>query len=168
MLLSKPQKYLLDTIRKLGCVRRGQLYGLADRSFGSTVCHVDAMLRQLRGYTDIRLENDLVKLPRASPDENMLEAVDVMLELADGPILDFDVEQQRPILLRFALDGVKVRLFAVVQAQTAIPQIDRRKTERVVLLVGDTPPAGASIPDKHFIALRQKDGTHRFFAGGVQ
>lgn len=53
MLLSVQQKYILETLRKLGCVRQDQLHALVRNKFQSLgleirEVHMAAMLRQLR------------------------------------------------------------------------------------------------------------------------
>lgn len=173
MLLSKQQQFILDAVRRLGCVRRDQLASLADHNLGAMepatrLRQTDAMLRQLRCQSDIRCEGDLVKLPGVVASTMRLEAIDVMLELAEGLILDFSTRQPPPILLRFSLDGAKLRLFAVAEMGEVLPTVERRKTERMILLPqGDTPPQGVVLPEKHFFAVRQQDGIHhRFYSGG--
>jgi hypothetical protein len=43
------------------------------------------------------------------------------------------------------------------------------RTERIIFLADKAElPVGLVLPYRHFFALRQEDGTHRFFAGGEQ
>ena len=95
MLLSIQQRYILEAIRKLGCMRRDQLLILTRERFRRSDLiiserRMEAMLRQLRnGVADFRLEGDLVTCTQALPNAQRLEAIDVMLELTGGTPLDF-------------------------------------------------------------------------------
>lgn len=170
IILSKQQQCLLKTIRDLGAVRRSQLYALAGMAFKASGFYVssagmDAMLRQLRCLTEIRLEGDLVKTPGSAFSVDKLEAIDVMLELAEGELTGFSAREPPPVLLRFSLAGVKPQTFAVADMTDALPQIGRYNDERVILLPkGDAPLDGIILPDRHFFALRQQDGSHRFYS----
>lgn len=181
MHLSIQQRYLLDLIKRLAFARRKQLYALAAGQTGlpgGTIQphHVDAMLTQLRHcLPEIRFDGDLVLYGRPSPSEDLLEAVDVMLELAGNKVLDFRAESgQEGILLRFMTESEgKLRLFCVLryfEAQALkLPELPVRPTERVIFLMGGgRPPCKPPLPYKHFFALRGENGTHRFFAGGDQ
>jgi len=181
MLLSIQQRFLLDILKRLGCVRRDQLYVLAAKNFrqpGQEVKqqHVDAMLNQLRSWTgEVRLDGDLVCYSRISPNLERLEAVDVMLELSEGTPLDFRPEHESCLLLRFILesDG-KLRMFGVAHycedTSCLLPDLPARQTERIIFLLPDKAkiPDDLTLPYRHFFALRKKDGTHRFFADGDQ
>lgn len=74
MMLSVQQRFILDALRKLGCIRRAQLLVLTREKFRRddlviSEKRLDAMLRQLRyGMGDFRLEGDLVKLSQKPPD----------------------------------------------------------------------------------------------------
>lgn len=175
MLLSVQQKYILEVLRKLGCVRRDQLQALTQGRFGRpdleiTRGRIDAMLRQLRvGTGDIRLDDSFVYLARGQPDAARLEAVDVMLELSESVPQDFTAKLETPRLLRFALDGDKLRLFTVSLLSHAVApqQINRERSERIVWIsASGTPPQGLTLPPKHFFAARQEDGSHRFYGSG--
>lgn len=172
MLLSKQQEYVRWAVGRLGCVRQSQLTRLAALAldtpdFQIHPARMEAMLRQLRCANVVQLDGELVKLPGITSDERRLEAIDLMLALAEEAVVDFTAREPPPVLLRFTLGGAKLRLFAVVDMGDIVPQIDRRRTERVILLPqGGAPPSGVTLPDRHFFALRQQDGSHRFYAGG--
>ena len=173
MQLTIQQKYLLDFLKKLGCARRDQLYALAGSQDGLPggrirPQHVDAMLRQLRHcVSEVRIDGDLVYYGRDSPDADRVEAIDVMLQLTEGRPLDFWLMRDAALLLRFTCESEgKIRLFCVARLLESHP-ISAQHTERIVFLVGNGKfPTGLSLPYKHFFALRQEDGTHRFFASG--
>lgn len=172
MLLSIQQKYILEVLRKLGCVRKNQIRALVRGKFQRpnfeiSAVRMEAMLRQLRaGLGDFRIDGDFVYLARGQPDTLRLEAIDIMLELSEGAPQDFTVKLEEPRLLRFSLDGDKLRLFSVALMSHAADaqHIDRVKSERIVWISsGGTPPQGLVLPPKHFFAARQADGSHRFY-----
>ena len=172
MLLSNQQKYILEALRKLGCIRTDQLRALVRSKFqrpGFAVReeHMSAMLRQLRsGLGDFHLDGGFVYLTRGQPDAFRLEAIDVMLELSEGAPQDFTVKVDGPRLLRFALGGDKLKLFSVARlSHISDPQqIQREHSERIVWISDSgTPPEGLALPPKHFFAARQVDGSHCFY-----
>lgn len=170
MLLSVQQKYILEALRKLGCVRQDQLHALVRGKFPGmeiTQARMEAMLRQLRsGLGDFHVDGNFVYLARDQPDANRLEAIDVMLELSEGAPQDFTAKVDSPCLLRFTLGGDKLKLFSVVRlSHVSDPQlIQRERLERVVWISDSgAPPEGLTLPPKHFFAARQADGSHRFY-----
>ena len=169
MLLSVQQKYILDTLRKLGCVRKDQLHALVRGKFqrpGFEVgeVHMAAMLRQLRhGLRDFHMDGDFVYLARGQPNHARLEAI--MLELSEGAPQNFTVKVDSPRLLRFAL-GDRLKLFSVARlSHVSEPQqLQRERSERIVWISDSgTPLEGLTLPLKHFFAARQADGSHRFY-----
>ena len=171
MLLSVQQKYILDVLRKLGCVRRRQLETLAREKFrGSNLevstARLDAMLRQLRaGTADVRVDSEFVRISGAQPDALRLEAVDVMLELAEGKPEDFTTRAERPGILRFSW-GDNLRLFTVAELTEPVrPTIEALAHQKRVVWITESgvPPEGLTLPPKHFFAARLEDGSHRFY-----
>lgn len=172
MFLSVQQKYIVETVRKLGCLRREQLLVLTREKSRRpdlvlTDQRLDTMLRQLRfGVESIRLEGDIVRLPDVEPDPRLMEAIDVMLELSEGRPLDFHTVRDVPFLLRFSLGGDTLRLFSM--ADLLLPDLpertQRRRMERIVWIAEDgRAPVDLILPRRHFFAVRQQDGTHRFY-----
>ena len=171
MLLTKAQQFTLDAVGRLGCVRRRQLAALLDARFptggkGHSGQRVDAILGQLRfGNANLRLEGDLVLAPHGTADPLFLEAVDVMLELAGGALLEYAARQPPPVLLRFSTQSTRIHLFAVAAAEAVPPGAVRSPSERIVYLTSTGGlPAVPQLPNKQFYAVRQADGSHRFFA----
>lgn len=176
MLISKQQQYVLDVLKRLGCARKEQLEKMLKARFfpeGKPLPpgFLDALLRQFRCCgIEIRQEGETVFLPGNRPNERLLEAVDVMLELSEARPTDFWAEDARPVLLRFSVTGKRVSLFAVLHGAgfegpgvRAPPRLG--KAERVVILLSDdSPPPAPTLPNALFYALRQEDGSHRFFA----
>ncbi len=177
MLLSVQQRYILDLLRQIKCLRRKQLIRMLrsrfPRSDGRELPEnaVDAMLRQLRHCTsDVLFDGDLVLLIGAKPNERMLEAVDVMLELTGGNAQDISIKQEPPALLRFVLEGERPRLFTVADLNGMLPQalsnIQRQRSERIVWISeSGCAPERLVLPPKQFFAARQNDGSHRFYSG---
>lgn len=170
MFLSVQQKFILDALKKLNCVRRRQLHALVrgqfeTDSFSVTQARMDAMLRQLRmGMADVRVDDELVWLSNTQPDSRRLEAVDVMIELTGGRPGVISASAEPPCLLRFAF-GDELRLFTVASLDTApVGLLERGRAERIVW-ISDTGaiPQGLALPPKHFFAARQPDGSHRFY-----
>lgn len=170
MLLSVQQKFILDVLRKLGCVRQDQLHTLVQGKFPDqkvSETRMEAMLRQLRyGLGDFRLDGGFVYLARGQPDVAQLEAIDVMLELSEGAPQNFTVKADSPRLLRFTLGGDKLRMFSVAMlSHVSEPQqLQRERSERIVWISDNgKPPEGLSLTPKHFFAARQADGSHYFY-----
>lgn len=177
MLLSIQQKYILEVLRKLGCIRRRQLETLTREKFRNSNLEVssarlEAILRQLRtGTADVRMDGEFVWIFGAQPDALRLEAVDVMLELAEGKPEDFTTRVDRPGILRFSW-GADLRLFTVAELTEPVrPTIEAlAHQKRVVWLTENgAVPKGLTLPPKHFFAARmaeaapRSDGSHRFY-----
>ena len=172
MLFTTKQKYVLDVLKKLGCVKRRQLHALMrghfqEAGFEITQASMDAMLRQLRmGTADVRMDNELVWLSRQEPDFRRLEAIDVMIELTEGRARNFSIKAEPPCLLRFAFGGNEdLKLFTVASLELSPPEfLTQAKKERVIWTSdsGDA-PKGLALPPKHFFAARQPNGSHRFY-----
>ena len=178
MFLSKQQQYVLYVLRRLGCVRNKQMEALLKTRFfppekAIPSGFLDAMLRQFRcGNIEVYRQGDTIFLPGNPPDGQLLEAIDVMLELSGADPSDFWAVGKGQVLLRFSVSGRRVTLFAVLRTgdllgPDARPPPVLSGAERVVVLLADgSPPPVLSIPNTVFYALRQKDGSHRFFARG--
>lgn len=172
MLLSVQQKYILEVLRELGCVRRQQLHVLVREKFRRpdleiSEVRMETMLRQLRtSQESIRIDGTFVRLPAAEPDMRRLEAVDVMLELSEGRPQTFTARRRMPELLHFSLEGDKLRLFSVATLSDPLHGggLARDSPGRVVWISDSgSPPDGLLLPRKHFFAARQPDGSHRFY-----
>jgi len=174
VLLSKQQKYILDCLNALGCLRKPQLEVLLKERFfpeGQTMCEgwLDNQLRLLSyGNCELVREGETISLPGRENGPKVLEAIDVMLELSGGKPLEPHISAPGPVLLRFAIDGLKPAVFAVaggdICANGRGPPVFG-DSERVVIMLspGERPP---ELPTANpiFYALRQENGKHRFFA----
>ena len=172
MLLSVHQRYMLELLRNVGCLRRDQLRKMLQQHFQQEDLHItenrlDAMLRQLRNFVgSVRLEGDLVRLDNVKPDDSWLEALDVMLELSGGAPPHYKARLPPPLLLRFILDDDTSNIFDVAKWQdrtTAAPMLARQGSQRVIWLADNAESIGGVLPPGQFLAVRQQDGTHRFY-----
>lgn len=171
VLLSVQQKYILEVLRKLGCIYRRQLAALVRARFQQpdleiSDARLDIMLRQLRAGTGgVFLDGGLVRLSGARSDALRLEAVDVMLELAEEKPEDFTTRVECPSILRFSW-GDDLRLFTVAELSAPIRStIEPLAQEKrgVWLTESGVVPEDLSLPPKHFFAARLGDGSHRFY-----
>lgn len=175
MLMSNQQKYAVDVIERLGCLRERQLQSLLQGKFfaagkAAPDNFTDMLLRQLQyGNAPVHREQGLVFTGRPQISQAQLEAIDVMIELSEGRPSDFYIPQKERILLRFSTESpTRIHLFACVSADFFTGRDVRAPpfsaTERVIILLpADTPPPLPAIKNPVFYAVLQPDGTHRFF-----
>lgn len=176
MFLTRPQRYIMDVLKKLKYVRQDQLYILVRERFRTkegdvliSMKGLDAMLRQLRtGIEDIRMDDKAVWLKNALPNQTVSEAVDVMLELTEGTPQDFEVDTGSQPMLHFTWGGDKLRAFSVGKLRAADLLLrtfgDLPKSQRCIWLCGENAvPTDIGLPKRHYLAVRQADGTHRFY-----
>jgi len=174
VLLSKQQKYILDCLNTLGCLRKSQLEAMLKARFfpeGQAMREgwLNNQLRLLSyGNCELVREGETVSLPGRENGPQALEAIDVMLELSGGKPLEPHISAPGPVLLRFAVNGPKPAVFAVASRDICAngrgPPVFG-DSERVVIMLspGERPPE-LPITNPVFYALRQEDGKHRFFA----
>lgn len=168
MLLTKQQKFLLTALDSLGCVRIHQLSALLQQAFGFSSFTdasriTEACVRQMQYGGLLRIQDGVLSRDAHPPDLRHLEAIDVMLELSQAELSDYRVENTK-ILLRFSLSDSGKR-FAIVSGSDPSPEQELRQEERVIVLL----PSGykpEQIPYARpvIFAIRQEDGSHRFFA----
>ena len=171
MILSTHQKFIMDTLRKLGCIRQRQLLILVRERFRQadleiTQARMAAMLRQLRvGTANLHMDDELVWLSNQQPDFPRLESIDVMIELTGGSPQGFEGKMLPPRLLRFSYGQDSLRLFTVVSLEVSSPELLERSPKERVVWISDSgeAPQGLALPPKHFFAARLPDGSHRFY-----
>lgn len=168
MLLTKQQKFLLAALDRLGCAEVRQLAALLQKAFGfsdfSDASRITAVcLRQMQYGGLLRIRNSVVSRDTRPPDLRHLEAIDVMLELSQADLANYGAENTK-ILLRFSLSDSGKR-FAIVSGSDPPPEYELRQEEKIiVLLTSGCKPEQISYARPIIFAIRQEDGTHRFFA----
>lgn len=173
MLLSNQQKYIISVLRQIKYIRSCQLCALTAQHYRSQGIEIsqhrmDVMLRQLRAGTNfVRLQEDIVCYGKRTVDPRYLEAIDVMLELSGCDPSFFSSERlESPFLLRFTGSGEELSyLFTVAWMDTPerIHATSRMKGERIIWISDRRDSRGIALPHHHIFAVRQEDGTHRFF-----
>jgi len=170
VLLSRQQKFMLDVLECLGCVREEQLVALVKTAFCAERPDVapglvSSAMRQMQCRNiDVKKEDGVYCLSGHQPDAQLLEAVDIMLQLSGGAPLSFRRDRV-PVLLRFSVQDRKIRCFSVAAYSEELRHMEFPPLERIILLFdGPGRPRTLPVPNKQFIAVRQSDGSHRFFA----
>ena len=173
MLLSDQQKYIISVLKQVKYIRLCQLYALTvqhyrKERFEISQHRMDVMLRQLRTGTNfVYFQEDVVCYGKRAVDERYLEAVDVMLELTRcAPVFLSRERIEPPFLLRFVGSGKELSyLHTVAWMDTPyrIMEIQRMRGERLIWISDRPNSHGIELPRHHIFAVRQEDGTHRFF-----
>ena len=174
MVFSTQQKYLLGVLEKLGCARKGQLIDLfrpqfcaeqpekAEEVGGAALHRLRCCCQQLRETEGV------YHLTNAKPDTATLEAIDVMIELTKAQPLDFRKEKT-PALLRFSVQEQKVRRFIVAEYGADLSHLRLGPYDRIILLFdGQGQAQPLPVSNKQFFAVRQENGSHRYFAANGQ
>ena len=173
MLLTNQQKFLVDAVNRLGCVREDQLVDLIRPVFCQQRPDIapalvnSAMHRLLYCNAEIRQEGDVFLRPGMELNPAFLEAVDVMLQLSHCAPTEYECGAP-PVLLRFSVQSLDTfSAFLVAQSADCLPERLIAPEDRIILLFdGQSRPAALPVSNKIFFAARQGDGTHRFFAPG--
>ena len=169
MLLTKQQKYLLAVLEKLGCAEQRQLAALLQKMFAfsfldDAVRVTNACVRQMQMGGLLQISNGLVTQTGGQPSPQQIEAIDVMLELSAAQPESFYAVDQH-ILLRFSLGEASFKQFVIVSGSDPPPEHEIRQDEKIiVLLPDDIRPETFPYTRPAIFAIRQKNGTHRFFA----
>ena len=171
MLITKQQRLLLDHLEQLGGARLDQLTALLRSAFCANrpelaASITESALQQLR-YCNVELirEGELFYLPGQKPEPLFLEAVDL-----SGGVPVSVYCGHSPILLHFCVPDrntqeQKLRLFSVATPHGELNYGQLQPRERLILLVdGQEPMEALPVANKQFFAVRQEDGSHRFFA----
>ena len=171
MLLTNQQKFLLDVLERLGCVRERQLVSLIRPAFcrqrpDIAPALVASSMRQLmRGNFNIRKESDVFLRRNAETNPALLEAVDVMLELSSDAPSSYRTAPP-PALLRFSVQEDKsLAAFLVARYGEDPTRMALTPEERIILLFdGRGHPNPLPVSNKQFFAVRLESGKRRFFA----
>ena len=169
MLLTKQQKYLLAMLEQLGCAEQRQLAALLRKTFAfssldDAVRVTGACMRQMQMGGLLRITDSLVSLCGEQAVPQRIEAIDVMLELSAAQPEDFYAVDKH-ILLRFSLGEPNFKQFVIVSGSDPPPEHEIRQDEKIiVLLPDDIRPETFPYTRPVIFAIRQENGTHRFFA----
>ena len=169
MLLTKQQKYLLAVLEKLGCAEQRQLAALLQKMFAFSSLD-DAMrvtgacVRQMQMGGLLQIADNIVTRTGAQPSTQWLEAIDVMLELSAAQPEDFHAVNKHT-LLRFSLGDPSFKQFVIVSGNDPPPEHEIWQDEKIIVLLPDgTKPETLPYTRPVIFAIRQENGTHRFFA----
>ena len=169
MLLTKQQKYLLAVLEKLGCAEQRQLAALLQKMFaftsiGDAVRVTNACVRQMQMGGLLQISDGLITQTRGQLNTQQIEAIDVMLELsATQPESFYAVD--RHILLRFSLGEPSFKQFVIVSGSDPPPEHEIRQDEKIIVMLPNSiKPEAFSYTRPVIFAIRQENGTHRFFA----
>ena len=169
MLLTKQQKYLLAVLEQLGCAEQRQLAALLQKTFAfssldDAVRVTGACVRQMQMGGLLQISNGLVTRTGGQPSPQQIEAIDVMLELSAAQPESFYAVDQH-ILLRFSLGEPSFKQFVIVSGSDPPPERELRQEEKIIVLLPDSiRPETFPYTRPVIFAIRQENGTHRFFA----
>ena len=169
MLLTKQQKYLLAALEKLGCAEQRQLAALLQKTFAFSSLDdalrvTGACVRQMKTGGLLQIADDLVTQIGAQPSTQRIEAIDVMLELSATKPEDFFAVDKHT-LLRFSLGEPSFKQFVIVSGSDPPPEREIRQDEKIIALLPDSAKLEKfSYTRPVIFAIRQENGTHRFFA----
>ena len=169
MLLTKQQKYLLAVLEKLGCAEQRQLAALLQKTFAfffldDAVRVTNACVRQMQMGGLLQISDGLITQTGGQLNTQRIEAIDVMLELsATQPESFYAVDKH--ILLRFSLGEPSFKQFVIVSGSDPPPEREIQQDKKIIALLPDSiRPEAFSYTRPVIFAIRQENGTHRFFA----
>ena len=169
MLLTKQQKYLLAVLEKLGCAEQRQLAALLQKTFAFS-SHEDAVrvtnacTRQMQMGGLLQISDNIVSQCEEWAIPQRIEAIDVMLELSAAQPESF-YAVDRHILLRFSLGEASFKQFVIVSGSDPPPEHEIQQDKKIIALLPDSiKPEAFSYTRPVILAIRQENGTHRFFA----
>lgn len=169
MLLTKQQKYLLAVLNQLGCAEQRQLAALLRKTFAFSLLDdavrvTNACVRQLQMGGLLQITDSLVSLCGEQAVPQRIEAIDVMLELSAAQPEDFYAVDKHT-LLRFSLGEPSFKQFVIVSGSDPPPELEIQQDEKIIVLLPDgIRPETFPYTRPVIFAIRQEDGTHRFFA----
>ena len=169
MLLTKQQKYLLAVLEQLGCAEQRQLAALLQKTFAfssldDAVRVTGACVRQMQMGRLLQISDSIVSHYGEKALPQRIEAVDVMLELSAAQPEDFYAVDKRT-LLRFSLGEPSFKQFVIVSGSDPPPEHEIQQDKKIIALLPDSiKPEAFSYTRPVIFAIRQENGTHRFFA----
>ena len=168
MLLTKQQKYLLAVLEQLDCAEQRQLASLLQKTFAFSSLDdatrvTGACVRQMQMGGLLQISDNIVTQIGAQPSTQRIEAIDVMLELSAAQPENFYAVDKH-ILLNFSLGEPSFKQFVIVSGSDPPPEHEIRQDEKIIVLLPDgIRPETFSYTSPVIFAIRQENGTHRFF-----
>ena len=169
MLLTKQQKYLLAVLDKLGCAEQRQLVALLQKTFAfssldDAVRVTGACVRQMQMGGLLQILDGLITQTGGQLNTQRIEAIDVMLELSAAQPENFYAVDKHT-LLRFSLGEPGFKQFVIVSGSDPPPEHEIQQDKKIIALLPDSiKPEAFSYTRPVIFAIRQENGTHRFFA----
>ena len=169
MLLTKQQKYLLTVLEQIGCAEQRQLAALLQKTFAFSSLDdalrvTGACVRQMQMGRLLQITDGLVAQTGGQPSTQQIEAIDVMLELSAAQPESFYAVDKH-ILLRFSLGEPNFKQFVIVSGSDPPPEREIRQDEKIIVMLPNSiKPEAFSYTRPVIFAIRQENGTHRFFA----
>lgn len=169
MLLTKQQKYLLAVLEKLGCAEQRQLAALLQKTVAfsaldDAVRVTGACVRQMQMGGLLQISDGLITQTGGQLNTQRIEAIDVMLELSAAQPESFYAVDKH-ILLRFLLGEPSFKQFVIVSGSDPPPEHEIQQDKKIIALLPDSiKPEAFSYTRPVIFAIRQENGTHRFFA----
>ena len=169
MLLTKQQKFLLAALEKLGCAELRQLAALLQKIFAfssldDAVRVTNACVRQMQVGGLLQISDNIVSQCEEWAIPQRIEAIDVMLELSAAQPEDFFAVDKHT-LLRFSLGEPSFKQFVIVSGSDPPPEREIRQDEKIIVMLPNSiRPEAFSYTRPVIFAIRQENGTHRFFA----
>ena len=123
-----------------------------------------ACVRQMQMGGLLQISDSIVSHYGEKALPQRIEAVDVMLELSAARPEDFYAVDKRT-LLRFSLGEPSFKQFVIVSGSDPPPEHEIRQDKKIIALLPDSiKPEAFSYTRPVIFAIRQENGTHRFFA----
>ena len=169
MLLTKQQKYLLAVLEQLGCAEQRQLAALLQKMFAFSSLDdaervTNACVRQMQMGGLLQISDGLITQTGGQLNTQQIEAIDVMLELSAAQPESFYAVDKH-ILLRFSLGEPNFKQFVIVSGSDPPPEREIRQDEKIIVMLPNSiKPEAFSYTRPVIFAIRQENGTHRFFA----
>ena len=124
----------------------------------------NACVRQMQMGRLLQISDNIVSHCGKRAVSQQIEAIDVMLELSAAQPESFYAVDKH-ILLRFSLGEPSFKQFVIVSGSDPPPEREIRRDEKIIVLLPDgTKPETFSYTRPVIFAIRQENGTHRFFA----
>ena len=156
-------------LEQLGCAEQRQLAALLRKTFAfssldDAVRVTGACMRQMQMGGLLRITDSLVSLCGEQAVPQRIEAIDVMLELSAAQPEDFYAVDKHT-LLRFSLGEPSFKQFVIVSGSDPPQEHEIRQDEKIIVLLPDgIRPETFPYTRPVIFAIRQENGTHRFFA----